>query len=126
MRLFLSKYLININDRYYSYFCEHNIFGQLFKIMVSSNFTEVTVQIIQSFGMLLSLHKATTICKFFFSMCLKFFFVDYLLSNKVINETLLWKFDFQNEEIVEYYIAFLKSLAIKLSSHPIEFFFNEV
>lgn len=59
-------------------------------------------------------------------MCLKKKIVDYLLSNKVINETLLWKFDFQNEEIVEYYIAFLKSLAIKLSSHPIEFFFNEV
>lgn len=112
-----------------SYFCEHNVFESLFKIMVSTTFSEITVQIIQSFGMLLSnLQKPTNICKIlhiiiFFLNYLK---KDYLLSTKIITQTLLWKFDFQNEEIVEYYINFLKGLALKVHNGPIQFFFNEV
>lgn len=96
--------------------------------MVSTTFAEITVQIIQSFGMLLSnLQKPTNICKYYIIYIKNDFLKkDYLLSTKIIAQTLLWKFDFQNEEIVEYYINFLKGLALKMHNGPIQFFFNEV
>jgi protein CLEC16A len=79
--------------------------------MTLSSFPDVIMQIIQCFSMLLfNINKPTNIY--------------YLLSTNVINETVLWKFDFENDEVVEYYISFLKSLALKITTNPIEFFFN--
>jgi hypothetical protein len=49
-----------------------------------------------------------------------------LLSNNVINDFISFSFDFKDEEIVDYYISFLKSLALKIPKIPIDFFLNEV
>ena len=58
---------------------------------------------------------------FFFKL-----FLDYLLSNNHINNIIIHKFDFTDEEIMAYYISFLKTLSLKLNNHSIHFFFNEV
>ena len=50
---------------------------------------------------------------------------DFLLSNNHINNIILNKFDFSDEEVMAYYISFLKTLSLKLNSHSIHFFFNE-
>lgn len=57
-----------------------------------------------------------------------FFFdiIDYLLSNNHVNNIILHKFDFSDEEITAYYISFLKTLSLKLNRHSINFFYNEV
>lgn len=52
--------------------------------------------------------------------------VDYLLSNNHINSIIVHKFDFSDEEILAYYISFLKTLSFKLNIHTIHFFYNEV
>ena len=52
--------------------------------------------------------------------------VDYLLSNNHVNNIILHKFDFSDEEITAYYISFLKTLSLKLNKHSIHFFYNEV
>ena len=52
--------------------------------------------------------------------------LDYLLSNNHVNNIIVHKFDFNDEEITAYYIYFLKTLSSKLNSHSINFFFNEV
>uniref|UniRef100_A0A8C2X609 C-type lectin domain containing 16A n=1 Tax=Cyclopterus lumpus TaxID=8103 RepID=A0A8C2X609_CYCLU len=49
----------------------------------------------------------------------------YLLSNNHVNSIIVHKFDFSDEEIMAYYISFLKTLSLKLNSHTVHFFYNE-
>ncbi|CAG2208675.1 CLEC16A [Mytilus edulis] len=51
--------------------------------------------------------------------------VYYLLSNNHINSIIVHKFDFSDEEVMAYYISFLKTLSLKLNKHTIHFFYNE-
>lgn len=60
-------------------------------------------------------------CLFFTSPVL-----DYLLSNNHVNSIIVHKFDFSDEEIMAYYISFLKTLSLKLNNHTVHFFYNEV
>lgn len=50
---------------------------------------------------------------------------DYLLSNNHVNSIIVLKLDFSDEEVLAYYISFLKTLSFKLNSHTIHFFYNE-
>ncbi|KAK7084878.1 Protein CL16A, partial [Halocaridina rubra] len=50
---------------------------------------------------------------------------DYLLSNNHVNSIIVHKFDFSDEEVMAYYISFLKTLSLKLNIHTIHFFYNE-
>ena len=54
------------------------------------------------------------------------YFADYLLSNNHVNSIIVHKFDFSDEEVMAYYISFLKTLSLKLNPHTIHFFYNEV
>jgi len=53
-------------------------------------------------------------------------FADYLLSNNHVNSIMVHKFDFSDEDVMGYYILFLKTLSLKLNTHTIHFFYNEV
>ena len=53
------------------------------------------------------------------------FFTDYLLSNNHVNSIIVLKLDFSDEEVLAYYISFLKTLSFKLNKHTIHFFYNE-
>lgn len=48
-----------------------------------------------------------------------------MLSNNHVNSIIVHKFDFSDEEVMAYYISFLKTLSFKLNDHTIHFFFNE-
>lgn len=52
-------------------------------------------------------------------------FLDYLLSNNHVNSIIVHKFDFSDEDVMGYYILFLKTLSLKLNPHTIHFFYNE-
>lgn len=52
-------------------------------------------------------------------------FSDYLLSNNLVNSIIVHKFDFSDEDVMGYYILFLKTLSLKLNTHTIHFFYNE-
>ncbi|CAJ0600555.1 unnamed protein product [Cylicocyclus nassatus] len=49
----------------------------------------------------------------------------FLLSNNHVNSIITHNFDFNNEEIMAYYISFMKTLSFKLNPSTIHFFFNE-
>lgn len=49
----------------------------------------------------------------------------YLLSNNHVNSITMHKFDFDDEEVMAYYISFIKTLSLKLNVHTVHFFFNE-
>lgn len=42
----------------------------------------------------------------------------------MINELITYKFDFTDEEVLAYYISFVKTISLKLNAHTIQFFFN--
>lgn len=80
------------------------------------------------------LYVSHILCKLFFLINYFIFiichiwkiFVDYLLSNNHVNSIIVHKFDFSDEEVMAYYISFLKTLSLKLNTHTIHFFYNEV
>jgi len=43
----------------------------------------------------------------------------------LINEFIEYSFDFSDEEILDYYISFLKSLALRIETSPVQLFFNQ-
>lgn len=49
----------------------------------------------------------------------------YLLSNNHINDLIMIRFDFGDEEVIAYYISFLKTLSLKLNRNTLQFFFNQ-
>ncbi|KAL5254590.1 hypothetical protein ACHWQZ_G014141 [Mnemiopsis leidyi] len=51
--------------------------------------------------------------------------IYFLLSNNHVNSIICHEFDFSDEEIMAYYISFLKTLSLKLNSNTIHFFYNE-
>jgi len=52
-------------------------------------------------------------------------FSDYLLSNNHVNSIIINKLDFSDEDVLAYYISFLKTLSFKLNLNTIHFFYNE-
>ena len=68
-------------------------------------------------------HELTNLFSF---VCFFFLPLDYLLSNNYVNSIIVHKFDFSDEEIMAYYISFLKTLSLKLNNHTVHFFYNEV
>ena len=48
----------------------------------------------------------------------------YLLSHPFMNKLISFPFNFYDEELVEVYISFIKSLALSINEETISFFFN--
>lgn len=92
----------------------------------------VCVQLLQTLNILFeNIRNETSLCEFGFvtTKSRKFnylFILDYLLSNNHVNSIIVHKFDFSDEEVMAYYISFLKTLSLKLNAHTIHFFYNEV
>jgi len=50
--------------------------------------------------------------------------VFYLLSNDRINALITHRFDFGDEELMAYYISFIKALSLRVNADTVHFFFN--
>ena len=50
--------------------------------------------------------------------------VFYLLSNDRINALITHRFDFRDEELMAYYISFIKALSLRVNADTVHFFFN--
>ncbi|CAD8124477.1 unnamed protein product [Paramecium sonneborni] len=100
------------NSDFFDYFFEENIAEKLLKIMQRSSFKEIIIGIIQSFGILLAnlTNKEN---------------INYLLSHPVIQDLIMYNYDFTDEEIVDYYISLLKSLALRIDEGNVQLFFNQ-
>lgn len=49
----------------------------------------------------------------------------YLLSNNYINEIIGYSYDFEDDELVDTFISFMKSLSLRLNTQTVQFFFIE-
>lgn len=50
--------------------------------------------------------------------------VFYLFSNNHINDIVALRFDFEDDELLGYYINLLKTIALKLNKSTVQFFFQ--
>ncbi|RWS29542.1 protein CLEC16A-like protein [Leptotrombidium deliense] len=88
----------------FDFFLEKNMLSFFLKIMKQKCGSYVCVQLLQTLNILFeNIRNETSLY--------------YLLSNN--------HFDFSDEEVMAYYISFLKTLSLKLNAHTIHFFFNE-
>eukprot|EP00111_Clytia_hemisphaerica_P007243 TCONS_00021030-protein len=96
----------------FDFFLEKNMLLFFLKFMTQNCGSYVTVQLLQTLNILFENIRSQTSLYF-------------LLSNNHVNSIIVHKFDFSNEEVLAYYISFLKTLSLKLNRQTINFFFNE-
>ncbi|KAJ1650282.1 Protein CL16A [Dispira simplex] len=73
--------------------------------------TEVVLQFLQTLSIIVDSIKTEN-------------FMYYLLSNNYINKIIKLRFDGTGDEVLAYYVSFLKTLSLKLTPDAIHFFFN--
>lgn len=96
----------------FDFFLEKNMLLFFLKIMTQNCGTYITVQLLQTLNILFENIRHETSLYF-------------LLSNNHVNSIIVHKFDFSNEEVLAYYISFLKTLSLKLNKLTVNFYFNE-
>ncbi|XP_060028362.1 protein CLEC16A isoform X2 [Erinaceus europaeus] len=96
----------------FDFFLEKNMFVFFLNILRQKSGRYVCVQLLQTLNILFeNIGHETSLY--------------YLLSNNYVNSIIVHKFDFSDEEIMAYYISFLKTLSLKLNKHTVHFFYNE-
>ncbi|XP_064631052.1 protein CLEC16A-like isoform X3 [Lineus longissimus] len=96
----------------FDFFLEKNMLSFFLSYMRQKSGRYICVQLLQTLNILFeNISNETS--------------VYYLLSNNHINSIIVHKFDFSDEEVMAYYISFLKTLSLKLNKHTIHFFYNE-
>ncbi|XP_046735040.1 protein CLEC16A homolog isoform X2 [Diprion similis] len=97
----------------FDFFLEKNMLSFFLRIMKQKCGSYVCVQLLQTLNILFeNIRNETSLY--------------YLLSNNHVNSIIVHKFDFSDEEVMAYYISFLKTLSLKLNVHTIHFFYNEI
>ena len=127
----------NNNQLLFDFFCEKNMIALFLEIMrpggigpngkplPASSYTHaaaaaslpscpipVMIQILQTMGILCQCVKNETS-------------LYYILSNNYINEFLRYPYDFDNDELLDQFVSFLKSLSLRMNENTIQFFFRE-
>eukprot|EP01135_Chromosphaera_perkinsii_P005824 Nk52_evm13s367 gene=Nk52_evmTU13s367 len=100
------------DNRVFDVFLENNMLFYFLKILNQNTGRYVKVQMLQTLSILFENISNETA-------------LYYLLSNNHINAIIVHKFDFSDEEVLAYYISFLKTLSLKLNPSTIHFFYNE-
>jgi len=97
--------------RFFDFFCEKTILADFVRVLsLAKAPKQVKLQLLQSLSMLLMNIKCQTS-------------IYYLLSNNHINRLIETKLDFEDEDILGYYMTFIKSLAMRLDNETVKFFF---
>ena len=96
----------------FDFFLEKNMLSFFLRYLQQRSGRHICVQLLQTLNILFeNIRNETSLY--------------YLLSNNHINSIIVHKFDFSDEEVMAYYISFLKTLSLKLNKHTIHFFYNE-
>lgn len=100
------------DSRVFDFFLEKNMQSFFLKTLTQNPGRYVCLQLLQTLSILFeNIRNETSIY--------------YLLSNNHVNSIIVLKLDFSDEEVLAYYISFLKTLSFKLNKHTVHFFYNE-
>ncbi|EFC46320.1 predicted protein [Naegleria gruberi] len=102
------------NERFWDLFLERNVFHFFFNVLSQPNSpNHVKKQLIQSISIMIqNMNNKNSLY--------------FLLSNNHINELINHPLDFADEELLAYYINFLKTISLKFDKSMIQFFFDSV
>ena len=101
------------NPLFFDYFAEKNIITNFAKIIAQrSADSKVKTQVIQTLSILIANTDSEQA-------------IFYLLSNNYINDLIVARLEFGDEDLLSQYISFLKTLSFKLTARTILFFYNE-
>lgn len=99
--------------RIFDFFLENNIMTYLNKVLLQpANRTgEVAKQVLQTLSIIIQNVRSETA-------------IFFLFSNNHLNNIVDLDFDFDDEEVLGYYISFLKTISLKLNRGTVQFFIN--
>ncbi|CAD8086309.1 unnamed protein product [Paramecium sonneborni] len=110
----LSEYCLfgdHQKEEIFDYFAEQNILNLFYQKLKSAN-PQLTIFIIERMSMIISnLQNPLNL--------------NYVLSNPVLHEFINHNYDFSNPEIVDYYVNFLKTIAIRINRDNLNLYFNQ-
>ncbi|GAB4838299.1 Protein TRANSPARENT TESTA 9 [Ancistrocladus abbreviatus] len=91
---------------FFDFFMEKQVMGEFVRILQISKIVNVPLQLLQTVSIMLQNLKNEHA-------------IYYLLSNEHINYLITYSFDFRNEELLSYYISFLRAISGKLNKSTI-------
>jgi protein CLEC16A len=91
---------------FFEFFMEKQVMGEFVRILRVSKTVTVSVQLLQTMSIMIQNLKSEQA-------------IYYLFSNEYVNYLITYTFDFQHEELLSYYISFLRAVSGKLNKHTI-------
>uniref|UniRef100_A0A7N0U4F9 FPL domain-containing protein n=1 Tax=Kalanchoe fedtschenkoi TaxID=63787 RepID=A0A7N0U4F9_KALFE len=91
---------------FFDYFMENQVMGEFVRILKISRHVAVSVQLLQTMSIMIQNLKSEHA-------------IYYMFSNEHINFLITYSFDFKNEELLSYYISFLRAISGKLDKNTI-------
>ncbi|PHJ21652.1 hypothetical protein CSUI_004502 [Cystoisospora suis] len=100
------------NEAFFDIFCEQNILSYFVDIVNQPRVSDaVKVQLLQTLSILVQNMRRKTA-------------IYYLFSNNYINALLSATYDFNNEEVVAWYVSFIKGLSLLVTPETVKLFLN--
>ncbi|XP_024446441.1 protein TRANSPARENT TESTA 9 isoform X3 [Populus trichocarpa] len=97
------------DSNYFEFFMERQVMGEFVRILKVSRTVSVSRQLLQTMSIMIQNLKSEHA-------------IYYLFSNEHINFLITYAFDFKNEELLSYYISFLRAISVKLDKNTISLF----
>lgn len=91
---------------YFEFFMEKQVMGEFVRILRISRTVIVSLQLLQTMSIVIQNLKNEPS-------------IYYMFSNEHINHLITYSFDFRNEELLSYYISFLRAISGKLNKNTI-------
>ncbi|XP_042497689.1 protein TRANSPARENT TESTA 9 isoform X1 [Macadamia integrifolia] len=91
---------------FFEFFMEKQVMGQFVRILNVSRTSSVPLQLLQTMSIMIQNLKSDHS-------------IYYIFSNEHINSLITYSFDFRNEELLSYYVSFLRAISGKLNRSTI-------
>ncbi|KAK4370180.1 hypothetical protein RND71_009655 [Anisodus tanguticus] len=91
---------------YFEFFMEKQVMGEFVRVLRISRTVIVSLQLLQTMSIVIQNLKNENS-------------IYYMFSNEHINHLITYSFDFRNEELLSYYISFLRAISGKLNKNTI-------
>lgn len=94
------------DSSFFEFFMEKQVMGEFVRILNISKTVTVSLQLLQTISILIQNLKSEHA-------------IYYMFSNEHVNYLITYSFDFRNEELLSYYISFLRAISGKLNKNTV-------
>ncbi|KAJ8751255.1 hypothetical protein K2173_016436 [Erythroxylum novogranatense] len=94
------------DSNFFEFFMEKQVMGELVRMLAISKTISVSLQLLQTMSIMIQNLKSEHA-------------IYYMFSNEHVNYLITYTFDFRNEELLSYYISFLRAISGKLNKNTI-------